>query len=85
LDDCSLDSSEFQSLIEIKKEVFSFLNNLYTDGKIDIFTESEKNQIEKSLGMLTSDLEVILTFSDSEITSFLDTIDAQISTHQEKL
>jgi RNA polymerase-interacting CarD/CdnL/TRCF family regulator len=75
LDDCSLDSSEFQSLIEIKKEVFSILNNLYTSGQIDIFSETEKNQIEKSLGMLTSDLEVILSFSDTEITSFLDTID----------
>jgi RNA polymerase-interacting CarD/CdnL/TRCF family regulator len=85
LNDCSLDSSQFQTLIDLKKEVFSILNDLYSNGQIEIFTQTEKNQIEKSIGILTSDLEVILTFSETEISSFLDTIDEQISAHQEKL
>jgi hypothetical protein len=72
-------------LINLKKEVFDILNSLYSRGRqIDIFTLSEKNQIEKSLGILTSDLELILNFSDPDIFSFLDTIDLQINSHQEK-
>jgi RNA polymerase-interacting CarD/CdnL/TRCF family regulator len=72
-------------LINLKKEVFSILNDLYSSGQQEIFTQAEKNQIEKSLGILTSDLEVILTFSDTEISSLLDLIDTQINSHQEKL
>jgi RNA polymerase-interacting CarD/CdnL/TRCF family regulator len=56
--------------------------DLYSSGQIEIFSLTEKNQIEKSLGILTSDLEVILTFSETEISNFLDIIDEQMRVHQ---
>jgi RNA polymerase-interacting CarD/CdnL/TRCF family regulator len=59
--------------------------DLYSSGQIEIFSLTEKNQIEKSLGILTSDLEVILTFSETEISNFLDIIDEQMRIHQEYL
>jgi hypothetical protein len=59
--------------------IFDFLNNLYTSGKINLFSQSEINQIEKSLGILTSDINVIMELDETEISDLLDIIDSQIS------
>lgn len=54
---------------------------MYSNGKIDLFTQNERIQVEKSIGIVTSDLEVILKLSSSEFLDLLDLIDNQIQSN----